>query len=254
MHHLKKLEGPMHSHLVTNCALEPDVIKMEAVMIQYKFRRVALFLSCVLALGTFSAIAIGNEAANYKLFESIQALNVDGVRESLSRGADPNARDPKGKAHFKAFNVLMLYFAGQKNEDVKDTVFKIAKLLIDHGAKVGPSENDILFIPIAEGHIPLIKLLLDNGASPFKNFEGKSPMEWAVYYQQDKVVNLLKNYGVQKITARDEAQINLIKAAADHDLKGIIDALKSGARLNDKDSSGHTPLIEAIRDPIYKEE
>jgi len=220
-----------------------------------KFIRVAAFLSCIFALGTFNAIAIGTEAANYKLLENIERLNVDGVREALSRGADPNARDPK-PAHFKAIQLLMIRLVRDKNEDKKERVFHIAKLLLDHGAKIGGSENDILFSPIAEGHLQLVKLLLDNGASPFINIEGESPMEWAVYYQQDNIANLLEKYGVHKVSTRDEAQIKLMKAIADstinYGLNKISDALLSGARINESDSSGRTPLIQALRFPVYR--
>jgi len=238
--------------VVTDSQAELGKEKIEGgVMQSCRFAKLVLFVSFIFALGTFGAFAIGNEAANYELLESIQGLNINGVQEALSKGADPNFRNPK-PAHYKTLKILMIYFVVQKNERGRQKILNITKLLIDHGAKVEASENDILFSPIAQGYVPLVKLLLDNGASPFRNIEGRLPMEWAIYYRQDKVVDLLKKYGAQEVNARGKAQINLLKAVEDNDLKGIADALQSGARLNERDSSGLTPLIQALRIPVYR--
>jgi ankyrin repeat protein len=213
---------------------------------------VASLLVCIFIFGSYVAFAQPNERANYELFKSIGALDVNGVREALNRGADPNAREPQNERHFKALKFLMDRLLLQKNEEGWRRVLDIAKLLLDNGAKIESYENDVLFIPIAEGYVPLVKLLLDHGANPFRKYEGRSPMEWAIYYRQDAVVNLLEKYGVPKVTAKEEAQIRLMKAASYHDLEGVIDALKSGARINEKDSSGETPLIAAVSGPVYE--
>lgn len=209
-----------------------------------------LTLSILLCIACFT-LAQANEASNYKLFESVDALDVEGVRKALNAGADPNARDPRHEGRRKVLEYLMMQLLVQRNERGRQGVFEIAKLLLERGAKIGIYENAVLFFPIAEGHIGLVKLLLHNGADPLRKFEGRSPMEWALYYQQNTVVKLLESYGVSKISAQEEAQVRLIKAAADHNLSGIIQALKSGARIDEKDSTGLTPLIAALRDPLY---
>lgn len=217
-----------------------------------KFAWLASFLLCIVVFGICLTCSQANERANYQLFKSIETLDVNGVREALNRGANPNAREPQNERHFKTLKFLMDRLLLQKNEEGWQRVYDIAKLLLDNGAKIESYENDVLFLPISEGYVPLVKLLLDHGTSPFKKYEGRSPMEWAIYYRQDAVVNLLEKYGVPKVTAKEEAQIRLMKAASYHDLEGIIDALKSGARINGKDSAGETPLIAAVHDPVYE--
>lgn len=215
----------------------------------------ASFLLCILILGICVTFAQSNERANYQLFKSIDALDVNGVRDALNKGANPNARDPQHEAHFKALFYLTSRFFFKKNEEsARQRAFDIAKLLLDNGAKIESDENNVLFFPISEGYVPLVKLLLDHGASPFRKYDGRSPMEWAIYYHQDGVINLLEKCGVPKVTAKENAQIKLMKAARDHDLIEVRDALKSGARINERDSSGETPLIAALRHPVYSYE
>ena len=210
-----------------------------------------LSLSIILSL-SFIAPAQADEKSDYKLFESIEALNIEGVREALSNGANPNARDARHAGRFTPLKSLMISLVAKRNDENRQVVLDIAKLLLESGAKIGPYENDILFFPISEGYVQLVKLLLDNGASPTRKYEGKWPIEWAEYYGQDGVVEMLQRYGVSKASERDRIQIKLMKAAGDHDLEGVIRAVKTGARINEKDSTGQTPLITALRLPAFR--
>ena len=214
-----------------------------------------LVLGLVIVLSlSFITPALADEKADYKLLESVAALNIEGVREAINEGANPNARDPRYAGRFKALKSLMVELLNERSGANKQIVFDIAKLLLESGAKIEAYENDILFFPISEGHVQLVKLLLDNEASPLKKIDGRPPIEWAEYYKQDEVVKLLESYGGLKVSESERVQLKLMKSARDHDLAEVKQAIKSGARINEKDSTGQTPLIAALRDPVYRYE
>lgn len=72
-----------------------------------RFVGIASILLCLFTFGICSTLAQSNEVAIYQLFKSIEVLDVNGVREAITRGADPNARDPQHEGRFKALKFLM---------------------------------------------------------------------------------------------------------------------------------------------------
>ena len=67
---------------------------------------------CIFVMLIFCISAQANDLANYQLFKSIEALDVNGVQNALSKGADPNATHPEYDTHYKykALNMVMDYY------------------------------------------------------------------------------------------------------------------------------------------------
>jgi len=98
-------------------------------MQHYKISFIVFFSLSIILPVFFPTLAQANETSDYQLFESIEAVNIEGAREALNKGANPNARDPRHKGHFKTLKSLMIMLPMQQNEKNRQMVFDIAKLL-----------------------------------------------------------------------------------------------------------------------------
>lgn len=124
----------------------------------------------------------GGSAADKALIDSAFALDLNGVKAALAKGADPNAekieRSPAG--NMISSPVLLSAILGQPSTSIQDAIqagstkdaetrAAIAKALFDAGAKferldiVGQSL--LLSTPIELGNLALVELLIDHGAS-----------------------------------------------------------------------------------------
>jgi hypothetical protein len=121
-------------------------------------------------------------------------------------------------------------------------------LLFAAGAKLGPSDRDILFFPISHGNVQLVELLIDHGASVTGELEGCTPPELAKKYDQEPVYKLLVARGGVPVDSRSAAQLALIEAAAFGDVERMEKAVKDGARINEVRSQ-QTALVAALRFP-----
>jgi uncharacterized protein len=111
---------------------------------------------------------------------------IDVVKILLENGADVNSQDDKGNTP--------LHYVGDNN------YFEIAELLLKHGANISlldnydnePLTRAVFNVKGDDDKLPLVKLLLDNGANPNnKNKSGISPLDFAKKVGDLKVVNVL---------------------------------------------------------------
>jgi len=84
----------------------------------------------------------------------------------------------------------------------KNGHFEIAKLLLQHGAKVHAIERERDMTPLhfaaAFGHIDIVYVLLLHGANiNALDKNGQSPLAWAIERQQTAVIKLLKRSGAK---------------------------------------------------------
>lgn len=149
---------------------------------------IVLFISIFL----FYFVAQADEAENYRLFENIQSLNVEGVKESLREKADPNSLWSKYRRPMAAFEVLTSsLLINKKDKESSQKAYEIAQILFMNGAKLNLFDTNILFFPISEGNVKLVGLLIDHGVSPTKRLEGYTPAELALKYGQQQTYQYL---------------------------------------------------------------
>jgi ankyrin repeat protein len=180
------------------------------------------------------------------LSDSIETLDVRGVRTALDKGvnpnyatdytilaavlnaADPKVKKPEGLEKDQAISVIfeMLFKAGLRRDQ--------------------PFVEDILDASIADGLVLLAEVCLENGASPTEGRLGMSPMERAVWAGQKDIIELLKARGVPELRPRAAAQQALIGGACQADIPRMEKAIKDGANVNVKNRQEETALVTAV--------
>jgi TPR repeat protein/S1-C subfamily serine protease len=187
---------------------------------------------------------------NEKLFEAIHNTDIDCVTAALVNGANPNAlkntSNPLG----------MLTYVRPKEHyddyDLQQLKVQIADRLIKYGAKPN-TYNSGLFFAISNGNVGFLRLLLNSGISPIAKIDGKRLIEWAAYYDQPSIENLLIEYGATRLSKRKKAQERLVNSPSIFG-GGVLkakDALADGAGINRPATDGATVLISAVRNGIY---
>ncbi len=205
-----------------------------------------VLMAQVIALGAWAGPS--EDAA---LRDAAMNLDIFGVKAAMERGADPNAAssDPRPRTPLNAITLGMPAHGGR---GAHAKALEIAKFLFVNGAKIGVFDRGILFIPIAEGHVELVSLLLDRGASPVAKVDGYTPTELAIKYSQRDVYALLISRGGIPVNERAGSQLALVHAAFRADIAGMQMAVKAGAGIDDADADGRTALINAVHLPIYE--
>jgi ankyrin repeat protein len=214
--------------------------------------KVRRLISRVIAVTCFSVLlfALSTQAqetdAQKLLLDSIESLDVAGVKTALDEGANPNSIFDESKHSV----IATLAFGGDdwrwvavKNPD--RTAAEILQMLFEAGARIQSCDQGILYFPIAHGWALFTEMLLTHGVSPSRKIEGETPMEIAVSNGQTSIVEVLRKHGVRALESRDAVQQRLIGAAANYDIPGMENAIKDGADVNGKNRQGETALIEA---------
>ncbi|MGE3978262.1 MAG: ankyrin repeat domain-containing protein [Nitrospira sp.] len=198
------------------------------------------------------------------LFDRLRNLDKEGVIQALKDGADPNAVDMTHKRQSSALDTLIMegaFLRGKKEKyekkglKVEETTIEIANALFAHGGKVSNIyDNGILFFPVSEGWARLTELLIQNGANFRNKIEGQTPMEWAIHYNQPRIVEVLKAHGIRAIDTEKASLIGFIRAAEQSDLAELTRLRRDGrVDPNAKDDREQTALIAALRMPIDEE-
>ncbi len=198
------------------------------------------------------------------LFDRLKNLDKEGVIQALKDGANPNAVDMTHNRKSSALDTLITEASlrgmkekyEQKGLKIEETAIEIANILFAHGGKVSNIyDNEILFSPIARGWAKLTELLIQNGVNSQNAIEGRTPMEWAIHYNQPKIVEVLTAHGVRRVDTAKTLVIRFISAAERNDTAELIRLGRVGnLDANAKDDRDQTALIVALRNPIYEEE
>ena len=125
----------------------------------------------------------------------------------------------------------------------------VVRLLIDRGADV----NENLGVTVLEwalkgGHLPILQLLADKGASlDFGDRNGRSPLAWV----NSEVAKWLIGAGAT-VDARDQrwSRTALFWAVGEDDVEKAKLLLAAGADVNAEDLDGGTPISEATSDEM----
>jgi len=206
-----------------------------------------IVIACCLSFLALSAQA-QESAAQKLLLDSVEKLDVSGVKTALDKGANPNWVYDTGRETYTAIHRLAenTFRAEETNKaEIEEKNVEVLRMLFKAGAKLQPDDYRMLFSPIWDGWAHFTEVLLDNGFDPTKEIDGETPMEIAVSYGQANIIKLLEKHGVPALEPRDAAQRRFIQAAEDHDIPGIENALDDGADVNGSNRQGETALVEA---------
>jgi ankyrin repeat protein len=174
------------------------------------------FLYLLLVAGSFAAHADATD----DFFRAVRADNASGVKNLLSRGFDPNVRDPQGqtgllialrepspkviqvlldspKTDVEARNpkdespLMLAAFKGQKD---------IVTRLIERDADINKPGWTPLHYAATNGHVEIIKLLLDKDAFiDAESPNGTTPLMMAAMYGSTAAVKLLLDEGADPL-------------------------------------------------------
>ncbi len=177
-----------------------------------------------------------NNGGRTPLHLAAQSGQTEVVKILLVTGADINAKDKAGDTPL--------------HEAARHGHPEVVKILLAAGAKVNAKDEDgatPLHRAASRGHIEVARLLIKAGAKVnAKHKDGKTPLDRTidrgVFIDQkklDECVELLRKHG-----AKTGAEIDwpLHVAAREGDTKTVKALIKTGAKLNAKDSDGYTPL------------
>jgi ankyrin repeat protein len=169
------------------------------------------------------------------------------MKAALKTGADPNTLS-NTRRRMSPLSCVLLHDTNKEKPEVHEA----AEALFAAGAKLGFADHDILFGPISNGSVEMVRLLMDKGASPTDKMEGRTPAEWAKYYDQPTVYDYLVSRGGIPVNALESAQISLVHGANYHDLGEMERAVKDGARINGTSPDGMSPLLAALYYPTSR--
>ncbi len=214
-----------------------------------------LFAIAMIVTGTpsSSAASINSEGtlADRQLWDAAFHVDVDAVKAALLLGANPNAATKTARP----MTPLEMLNFGAAHDAVKlIRAIEVAKILFAAGARIGPADREILFMPIASGNVEMVRLLLHNGASPIAPLEGFTPTELAIKYGQPAIYDVLIARGGMPVDNKEAAQLALIEAATGNTEETIANmerAIERGAQINGTDANNQTALIAASRDFSY---
>ena len=193
------------------------------------------------------------EALTQRLYKAIGQLDIDCVNAALALGANPNTRPQRRSGPIESTSS----YSGRNLEDdvAREFQFMITQTLLGAGSKISRLNSNI-FSAISNGHLRLVKLLLNNGESPTRRISGASLIHWAAYYDQPAVMELLVKFGALRLSKRQIAQeriTNVLSSVSGFSgIPTVKHALANGARINGQNAAGKTPLVSAVHHGVYE--
>jgi uncharacterized protein len=212
------------------------------------FRPSVIFLILIFSWAIIPPVVAG-DAKNKNLSDSIAKLHLQGVKNAIQQGADPNT--PEGKVSPLKYTAILGWAAN--TEAKKRALAEILRFLFENGAKLTKSSSDyeILIVPIRTGNVQAVRVLLENGASPIRPINGQSPMTIAEEGNQAEVIELLVEYGALRLAKGEAAQAKLITAVIGFEINDVKKALAAGAKVNTPAPGNRYALITALTNPIF---
>jgi len=204
----------------------------------------------IVILGCFSnlfAQSLPQSILDERLLESIKALDPNAVKTALNNGANPNWKSENGRSVLHDAATYLSYGVKDKKttEEYANIIFKI---LFDAGAKFQWCDDTVIFCPIANGCPNILEYLLKNGASATDKMEGMKPIEWACYYNQPQIAEILLKHGASPISEQRANTLYFIYLAGTSDSNGLEKMevlLKNGVNIDDETPKGETALLHA---------
>ncbi len=207
------------------------------------------------------------ELLNDLLFATATTGNADSIKVLLEKGADPNAKDRRGKTpldiavELNDNKSLSLFLAGRTpiSPETKSAAFQAsvqsgnvqaAQMFLDRGCDANmrtASGLPLLVLSADVGDKAMTKLLLSKGADPnARDSAGKPVLISATEKAHAEIVSLLLNAGADPQVKDNDGNIALVLAATEG-RKDLVAALLSAAANPDAtNAKGINPLLAAV--------
>jgi ankyrin repeat protein len=198
----------------------------------YNFNKIKKSLVFII----FISLNFFTHAGSYEdFFRAVQLDDVRTVESLLKRGFDPNSVSPEGVP------ALMLA--------VKETSLKVAELLVAW-PKIktevrNESDESALMLSALKGHLPLVKLLIENNADV--NKPGWTPLHYAATAGNVPIIELLLENSAYIDAESPNGSTPLMMAAMYGSPESVKVLIQAGADLNVKNQLGLTALDFAVR-------
>jgi ankyrin repeat protein len=205
-------------------------------------------------------------AVNNAFQQAVRAGDTDLVKSLISKGADVNAR---GRGDYTALHnaresieIMRLLLANGADIEARQEHgatplacvaysghIEAARLLIEHGAdieaKLSDGETTPLLRAVSQQHVETTKLLLDKGANIHATWRGLSAIHIAM--DGDRLSNRKSNKEMVKLLVDRGLESPAIHLAAFYgDLQELKNYINNGAKVNEQDAAGYTPLHCAV--------
>lgn len=177
-------------------------------------------------------------------------IDLENINKALSNGADPNYVDKTNRRYMSILGHYVYVISWAPVQDINAGCDALDRLF-KGGAKLGMYDGGILFYPIAQGQYCIVDILLRNGASAraWNKLElgtALTPVEAAVSYGKEEIVELLVKAGAPSVTKNDSLQfrlINLSRSGSSYEIENI---LKEGAKINTPNKYNETALLSSL--------
>lgn len=187
----------------------------------------------------------GANTIDLKLAEAVYQLDVNGVRNALASGIDPNNSFniiDISSSSMVELTILQTNFSFRREEAEKCCV-DILSLLFDVGGKPG---EESLYHAIDLNSPSMVQLLLDNGAKPNKEINGLTPVELAEKLGENEIVDIILKYGGKPISVKEAVQLRFLHSVPEHNIVEMEKFLNNGAQVNESYKGGPTALYRAM--------
>jgi len=195
-----------------------------------------------------------SEKNSIELVDAVLRMDIEKVKKLLENGADPNARIHGGATPllaaanpYQAMNQRAVRIDKEKQVKLRE----IARILVDKGADINKTKvhvSSLLHAAAGCGNTAVAKFLVEAGADwREKDHWGKLPVYDAAEHGSRETVEYFLSLEGEDVAEKIDLNILLHRAAAYNGVDVVQLLLEKGANVNSRDSSGRTPLGNAVR-------
>lgn len=183
-------------------------------------------------LVTIFLLAAVTAASGQSLDKFLRAANegdATTVSALLNQGLDPDSADPAG-------NTVLMIASRLGHKEVVTALIGRA-----HVARMSAHGDTALNFAALNGHVDIVKLLVENGA-PVSPATGWTPLHYAAFENRTGVINYLLTKEVNKDALAPNGYTALMLAARNGHLEAAIALLYADADVGIKGPAGETAL------------
>jgi ankyrin repeat protein len=191
------------------------------------------------------------DSFRYDSTGSVPVVDLDAAKRALDVGANPNYID-NSKRRGSVLDHVSIFCVhdASDNPELSAHLLEALRMLFDRGARLQHVDGGILFFPIVGGHTEIVRLFLDQGASPTfwppELGTPFTPIEQATEEGYQDIVELLVKRGAELLPPKQAVQLRFIKVAGQGNIDESENLLSEGAQVNGLNRAGETALLSAI--------